>query len=470
MNPKALSFIDVETTGTSPSYGRIIEIGIIRVEEGKVIEEYSSLVNPGMSVDPFIFSMTGINPGELEEAPTFYSIKDKIKELLAGSIFVAHNAMFDYSFIKKEFQRMEESFTARCCCTVKLSRKLYPQFRHHNLDALIERFNFECSRRHRAFDDAKVLWDFYNLALKQFGEQEMFSAVDTVMKRPSLPVGISEKVLDSLPETAGVYIFYNQKNVPLYVGKSINLRDRVLSHFSNSKNSNTDMKIVQDIARIEIIETAGELGALLLEATLVKKMQPLYNRMLRYSSKLLAIKKITTPNGYFSVAVTELQNIPAEGLSQVLGIFKSKKELKDFLLILAKEYNLCLKLLNLESTSKNCFNYHLGFCKGACSGEEIVLKYNLRFDSAFFKTKIKNWPFDGPIAIRERSQKEEIFVIDKWCVLGSFKNESENLADLSRDYLFDRDTYRILNRYLNGTRDFELYNLKSLGGQMAKSS
>lgn len=459
MKPKALSFIDVETTGTSPQFGRIIEVGIIRVEDGKVVEEFSSLVNPGTSVNPFIFSMTGIDPEELEEAPSFYSLKDQIRQLLTDSIFVAHSAMFDYSFVKKEFERMEESFRAQTCCTVKLSRKLYPQFRHHNLDALIERFNFECERRHRAFDDARVLWDFYNLNLQQFGQEKLSSVIDGVMKRPTLPVGISEKVLDSIPESAGVYLFYNKKGVPLYIGKSINLRDRVLSHFANVKNHTTDMKIVQDITRIEVIETAGELGALLLEATMIKKMQPMYNRMLRYSSKLVALKKTIIDSGYQSIEVTELENIPVEQLSSVLGIFKSKKELKDFLLGLAKEYNLCPKLLGLEKTTKSCFNYHLGSCYGACLNAENSLKYNLRFDSAFFKTKIKSWPFQGPIAIKERSQKEEIFVIDKWCVLGSIKDASESLEDISRDYSFDRDTYRILNRYLNGTRDFDMIEL-----------
>ncbi len=459
MLPKVFSFVDIETTGTNPKNSRIIEIGIIRVEDGSIVEEFSSLINPQTFVDPFILTMTGISQTELESAPSFYKIKDKIKELLSGSVFVAHNAIFDYSFIKKEFEHLEESFSSKYCCTVKLSKKLYPRFKHHNLDSIIKRFNLNCTNRHRAFDDTKAMWEFFNFSLQKFGQEKFSLALNNIMKRPSLPIGISENILDTLPESSGVYIFYNKDNTPLYVGKSTNLRDRVMSHFSNSKRETIDMKIAQDITRVETIETAGELGALLLEATLVKKIQPLYNKQLRYASKLLALKKIINSQNYNSVLICDLQEIPVEGLSQILGIFKSKKDLTNFLINLAKEFNLCAKLLGIENTKKSCFNYHLGICKGGCLDKELPIKYNLRFDLAFYKTKIKDWPFTGPIEIKEKSSKEEVFIVDKWCVLGKLQNSSDSLEDISREYLFDSDTYKILNRYLTRKKDFEVFNL-----------
>lgn len=466
MIPKNLSFVDVETTGTSSKHGRIIEVGIIRVEEQEIVDQFSTLINPGSFVDPFILSMTGIKQEELENAPSFYQVKDKIKELLSDSLLVAHNAIFDYSFIKQEFERLEENFTAKCFCTVKLSRKLYPKFKHHNLDAIIKRFNLECQNRHRAFDDTKAMWDFFKLSFDKFGEEKMSFAFNNILKRPSLPIGISEDVLDSLPESSGVYIFYNKEGTVLYVGKSINIRSRVMSHFSNSKNQTSDMKIARDIARVEAIETAGELGALLLEATLVKKLQPLYNRQLRYTSKLLALRKVVTPQNYNSVEMINLQDVPVEELSQILGIFKSKKELHGSLISLCKENNLCLKLLGVEKTSGNCFNYHLNLCFGACSGQELNLKYNLRFDESFYKTKIKDWPFNGPIGIKEQPayrqaghQKEEVFIVDKWCILGKLKNDFQSLEDINKEYLFDSDTYKILNRYLRSNNDLEIFNL-----------
>lgn len=461
MLPKVFSFVDVETNGMSAVHGRIIEIGIIRVEDNKVVDTYSTLINPNSYVDSFILSMTGIAGDDLQNAPSFYEVKDRIKELLIDSMFIAHNVAFDYSFIKKEFERIEETFSSKYCCSVKLSRNLYPDLRHHNLDAIIERFNLTCTNRHRALDDAKVIWDFYKLALKNFGEERLIVAFKNVLKRPSLPIGVTEEILDSLPDRSGVYIFYSKENTPLYVGKSKNIRTRVRSHFSSSKGLNVDMKIAQNINRIETIETAGELGALLLEATLVKKMQPLYNRQLRYAAKLLALKKNITPNSYNCVSVSPLDEIPIEQLAEVLGIFRSKSDLKRFLVALAKAYTLCPKLLGLEKVEKNCFNYHLGLCKGGCLGDELVAKYNLRFEEAFYKTKIKNWPFKGPIAIKEKSSKEEIFIIDKWCVLGTLKDSSQSLDDISRDYSFDTDTYKILTRYLNEKKDLEIFNLKN---------
>ncbi|MCR4305998.1 MAG: GIY-YIG nuclease family protein, partial [Candidatus Daviesbacteria bacterium] len=278
-------------------------------------------------------------------------------------------------------------------------------------------------------------------------------------KRPSLPIDISEEVLNSLPEGSGVYIFYNKDNSPLYIGKSKNIKNRVLSHFYNTKKDSLDRKIAQDINRIECRETAGELGALLLESSLIKKLTPLYNRKLRYASKLLALKKIITPEKYYSVSVTSLQEVPVEDFSGIMGIFKSMRELKSFLISVAKEYFLCLKLLGLQKSAKNCFNYHLNLCKGSCGREEAPAKYNLRFNEAFLKTKIKDWPFKGPIGLKEKSKKEEVFVIDKWCVLGKLKSGSESLDDISREYLFDTDTYKILSSYLKGSKELEIFPL-----------
>lgn len=305
MIPRKLSFVDVETTGMSSRYGRIIEIGIIRVEDHQIVDEYSTLINPNTHIDPFITTLTGITLEQLQDAPSFYAVKDRIKKLLLDTVFVAHNVLFDYSFIKHEFERLEESFSAKYCCSVKLSRNLYPRFKHHSLDALIKRFNLACQNRHRALDDARVIWDFYQLSFKRFGEEKLAGAFSKAFKRSSRPINITEEILDSLPESSGVYIFYNKDDAPLYIGKSKNIRTRVLSHFSSSKKISLDMKIAQDISRIEVIETAGELGALLLEATLIKKVQPLYNRQLRYASKLLALRKVTTPK-YHSVEIINL--------------------------------------------------------------------------------------------------------------------------------------------------------------------
>lgn len=448
MLPTALSFVDIETTGTNPVSGRIIEIGILRVEENRLVKTYKTLINPQRYIDPFIQNLTGITQETLENAPTFEYIKDEILEILQGSIFVAHNVRFDYGFLRNEFKRFGHSFSAKHFCTVKLARLLYPGFAKYNLDSIIERFSIACENRHRAFDDAKVLWDFYQKAMQEKPADIFTKAVNIALRRPSIPLGISQEVLDTLPESPGVYIFYGENGMPLYIGKSINLRDRILSHFSSDHLSSTDMKISQQIKSIETIETAGELGALFLESTLIKKHQPLFNRKLRLSRKLIALRKIQTPVGYQTIEYIDAHSVTMDQLENIVGIFSSNRQIKDFLYELCKEYGLCPKLFGLEKGTGECFSYHLEQCRGACIGKVSSLAYNLKFDEAFYRHRIRPWPFSGPILIKEKGESEEHFVVDKWCLIGSLKSEQDRIDELQQEYQFDYDAYKILRQFL----------------------
>lgn len=183
MLSKNFSIIDVETTGSSPRFGRIIELGILRVEKGEVVETFETLVNPGMALPPFITELTGIKEKDLVKAPAFDDIKDEVIELLRDSVFVAHNVAFDYGFVKQEFKRSDYVFNSERLCTVKLSRSLYPEYKRHNLTELINRFEFECKRRHRALDDAKVLWNFMEMVNGKFEKRDVYAAMIKAMTR-----------------------------------------------------------------------------------------------------------------------------------------------------------------------------------------------------------------------------------------------------------------------------------------------
>lgn len=446
-----LAFVDIETTGTSILRDRIIEIGILRVENGKLVSTFNSLINPQTHLPPSIENMTGIKSCQLENAPTFYSLKREILKILTGCLFVAHNSRFDYAFIKNEFKRFDISFSAKNLCTVKLSRYLFPRYKRHNLDNIIARFNILCKNRHRAFDDANVLWDFINIIQTQFDKEKLTKAFNFVTKKTTAPINIKPDILDSLPETSGIYIFYGKNGVPLYIGKSVNIKERVLSHFANDHSSPVEMKISQQIESIETIQTAGELGALLKESLLIKKLQPLYNRKLRIKKNLIILKRVTDKTGYETVASSAVNEIKVDDLSDILGVFKSKKQMIDFLKFNAKEYNLCEKILGIEKTNRACFGYHLDICKGACTGQEKPIKYNIRFIEAFTRNKIKPWPFKGPIIIKESDgfEKEESFLVDKWCILGSYCSDTDIIdKQISENYSFNQDTYKILNQFL----------------------
>lgn len=448
-----LTFIDIETTGLSPIRDRIIEVAAIRVENGKVVETFEQLINPEVLLPTDITLLTGITNDQIKHAPRFFDIKDELKRLTKDSLFIAHNARFDYGFMKHEFKRYDESFSPKQLCTVKLFRALVPHLPHYNLDSLLTYFGIETEYRHRALSDAKALWEFIQRASQSFSEKTIAQALAVAMKRQALPTHLLERDIEALPQAPGVYLMYGDDPSPLYVGKSITIRDRVLSHFSESINSSKEMKLAHQVRRIETIETSGELSALLLESALVKKYQPLYNRQLRKLHKMLIAQEVQKEGEFLKVNLTSVDYIDPDMLPTIVSVFKSQKQAKNQLLEIAKEHTLCPKLLGLETGKGGCFWERLGWCKGACVGKEKVASYNLRFVTAFSKLKYKRWPFEGPIVIKEETEdRHGGIVVDKWCVLGTIENERELPTPTPEAYVFELDTYKILVRHLFSTK------------------
>lgn len=446
---KAFVIVDVETTGSSPVHDRVIEIGLLRVETGKVVDTFTALINPGVSISPWIERITGISPADLVGAPAFEDVRGRIEEMLAGAIFVAHNARFDYGFIKNELKRSGVSYNAKCLCTVRLSRKLFPSEKHHDLSTIIEKFGFTCASRHRAFDDAKVLWDFI-VRMKTDGRgDEMERAMNELLKENTLPQFLDERTVRSLPEGPGVYMFYGPDEELLYVGKSKNVRYRVLSHFSNDAASTKEMHLCQQTVRVEALATAGELGALLLESELVKSEMPIYNRQLRRQSDLVVVKK-TKVGDYAGAKVERIKTLAPEDQRRVLGVFRSEKQAKEYLRAVCAEHGLCPRLCGLEKGRGACWSRQLGACKGACVGEHDGEEYAQAFTQAFKARRVKSWPFGGPILIEERvdDESKHSFVLDQWCLIASITTEPDDMRVVEHSPRFDYDSYKIFSRYL----------------------
>ncbi len=447
-----LAIVDVETTGGSALFNRIIEIGILRIENGSVTQTFETLVNPECRIPPMIESLTGITDQDVEGAPNFRSIAARVRELLDGAVFVAHNARFDAAFVRNEFERIGEPWSAACLCTVRLSRRLYPGFRHHGLSSLIERFGFACDRRHRALDDARVVWLFLEHARRDVPEERLNRSLKALLKTPSLPPNLPAGALDKLPTGPGVYIFKDSVGQALYIGKSLTVRSRVLSHFSSDHSSGKEMRLCQQTARIEAHPTYGELGALFLESHLVKQMLPLYNRHLRYARRLTVIRPSTPQNGFHTVQVATLAPDAGVELGEVLGIFRSARQAKDFLAEAAKASQLCPKLLGLESGKGACFAYALKRCKGACIGGEKPVAYNFRLEEVFRNRRLRVWPYSGPVLIEEKqtdASAGHLFIVDQWNLMHAFNYSEDGLSRfLPQAHGFDYDAYRILVRYL----------------------
>lgn len=447
----SIVFVDLETTGANPAFDRIIEVGIVKVSGGQVEYEWSSLVDPGESIPPMIQGFTGISNEMVRGAPRFADLADEVFGRIEGSLFVAHNARFDYGFLKNEFKRLGRAFQPRVLCTVKLSRALYPEHHRHGLDAVIARHDLSCDARHRALGDARVLWDFVQLVCAEKPAEAIEAALKKAMKTPSLPSGLERSALDVVPEGPGVYLFYGVNELPLYIGKGVNMRARVQSHFAADHGSGRAMRLAQEVKRVEWIETAGELGALLLEARLIKEQSPIHNRRLRRNEELCALR--LKEDGDVALELVPLAGIPADDLGELYGQFKSKREANNTLRELAGEYGLCLKRLGLEQGKGPCFNQQIKRCKGVCVGKESRQQHDLRLKTALAVLKLCAWPFAGRIAIRERdpgSERCEWHLFESWCYLGTAKSEADlhEFAAARHEARFDLDTYRILRREL----------------------
>jgi len=460
--PRDLVFVDLETTGGNAAFHRITEIGIVRVADRQVVEEWSSLVNPECRIPASIEAFTGISNEMVADAPRFADLSLLVQQKLAGSVFVAHNARFDYSFLRAEFRRIERRFAAKVLCTVKLSRRLFPEHRRHSLDAVIERHGLRCSARHRALGDARVLWDFWCRLREQQSEGELAAAVQGLLGAHALPPQLPADLADELPEGAGVYRFYGQDDALLYVGKSVSLRSRVLAHFAGEHSDSKDQKLARQVRRVDWRETAGELGALLLEADWIKRQQPLQNRRLKGNPETVTLR--VPPAGEGRVAVVSLDRVEAEELGDCFGLFRARKDAQRALSDIARAQQLCLKILGLEESAGSCFAFQVGKCRGACVGKEPAALHRMRLSIALSSLRLKVWPFPGRIALRERAGggHSDLHVCEAWSYLGTAHNEEE-LAELSAARVrpaFDPDVYRILVRHFADRAKLDWHDLR----------
>jgi DNA polymerase-3 subunit epsilon len=445
-----LAIVDLETTGSDPACDRITEIGVIEVDGFQVSSEWSTLVNPEISIPSPIQALTGITQEMVASAPRFPALAEELFERLGGRLFIAHNARFDYGFLRREFERSGRKFHARTLCTVRLSRRLYPQHAHHSLDSLIERHGLDCRARHRALGDADAAWQFLRIAAAEHGSEVVGVAARQIARQPSLPAHIDRATIDAIPEAPGVYFFYGEGGAPLYIGKSRNLRTRVLAHFSAGLRSEKETRLAREVRRIEWRRTVGELGALLLEAKLVKELAPAYNRQLRPAGGLCGFVFDGT-----RLRFVDAGDIDAESLSLVRGLFRSKRAALAALRALADEERLCLQTLGFEAPVRKgpCFRHQLGHCSGVCAGRENVHLHLARLGAALLRYPAAEWPHRGPVGIVERDGAEdasEVHVVDRWCYLGAAACDADvaELLEARRNLSFDYDHYRILARHL----------------------
>ena len=439
---RRLAFVDLETTGGTPNGDRFTEVAVIQVDENGVTE-WSSLVNPGMSIPPFVQGLTGITNEMVAGAPRFEQLAGEIESRLHDRVFVAHNARFDHGFLKQEFLRLGRPFRPPVVCTVKLSRRLFPQHARHNLDALVARHGLQVSDRHRALGDARAIWQFWQMACSGQPVDAVHAALARLADRPTLPSHLDASLLDELPASHGVYFFYGENALPLYIGKAKDLRKRVLSHFRADHGSAKGMRLSQQVRRVDWQPAAGELGALLAEAAMIKSLAPVHNKQLRRNEDVCAWW--LDPAGRLQlVQAAELSRHAGDGY---YGPYTSERQALAAMQEVIDAHGLCRATLGLEklSSGRPCFARQIRRCSGACIGEEDAAVHRERAVRALAPLALQPWPYAGPVGLREGRQ---MHLVNRWCYLGTATREEEIWPLLDMRASFDRDVYLLLQKRL----------------------
>jgi len=457
--PRRLAFIDVESTGAHPVRDRITEIAILRVEDGVLVDRWESLVAPGIPIPPLIQQVTGITDEMVATAPDFDALADRVQSMLTGCVFVAHNARFDFGFIKNAFARSGRDFDARVLCTVKLSRALFPEHHRHGLDALIERHGLHCGARHRAMGDTEALWQFVQMAARRFEPEVLARAADKAMKAPAQPPGLAEGLLEALPDAPGVYAFHAEPEVPppgrsdraLFIGRAASLRARVKEHFAPSVRKGKDAELREQVKRVEWTETAGELEAMLLEARRIKALQPPLNRIAESGDEAFALRLLENRRRPPIFEWVPIAGTDPSNWAGLHGVFRNRREADNLLRELALLYRLCPRRLGLEGgTVGACSAFHAKRCAGACARRESPAEHDARLLGGLRSAGLKPWPWTGAVVVPERhpgSGREAFHVFDQWCHLGTVA-QRDAIGTIERARRFDLDTWRLLGRWL----------------------
>ena len=457
--------IDVETTGMGVQGNKITEIAILVHDGEQVLERYQTLVNPQSSIPYSISRLTGIYDHMVENAPKFYEIAKKVVEITEDCIFVAHNVNFDYNVIRKEFQDLGFSFSRKKLCTIRLARKLIPGLPSYSLGKICGQLGIEIQDRHRAMGDAEATVILFERLLRLDEDNTVFDSFLKPRSREStLPPKLPRTVFENLPESTGVYYFRNEQDDIIYVGKALNIKKRVLSHFYDRKNR--EITMCQQTSNITYEITGSELVALLLESSEIKRHYPTFNRAQRRSIEGYGVFSYTDRSGIMHLAWDKLRQI-----SNPLAKFYNTTECRIFVERICEQFELCPKYCHLQTNVSACFHYQIKMCKGICREKERPETYNARVKQAIEEIRGES---DSCI-IRQpgRNEKEQSFVlIENGVYMGfGFTDKTTDISNLSlfREKLIlqqdNRDVQRILRGFMNKNKDQITYVLSDQNHQ-----
>jgi DNA polymerase III subunit epsilon len=371
------AIVDIETTGGYAANNAITEVAIVLHDGNRELKRFETLVRPGMSIPRYVQALTGITDEMVAGAPPFEEVAATIYEWLKDAVFVAHNVNFDYSFIRHQLEHCGYTLNARKLCTVRLSRKAFPDAPGHSLGKICQYLGIDVANRHRAGGDAGATVLLFEKILQAGGLELIRGMLKGRNSEQYLPINLPAEQLDRLPMTPGVYYFHDQKGKVIYVGKAKNLRHRVASHFSNNKTGRQKQEFLRNIHSISHESTGTELMAFLLECVEIKRLWPAYNRSLKRFETAYGLYLYEDRNGYSRLILEKRKK-----QLQPIYTFSLLLEGHNLLRKLVREFHLCPKLCYIQTDDDTCEGILDHTCEGACEQRESPQSYNDRVESA----------------------------------------------------------------------------------------
>jgi DNA polymerase III subunit epsilon len=454
------AIIDIETTGGNATFHKITEVAIILHDGKEVLDRFETLINPGKYIPAKITLLTGITNEMVAQAPSFSEVADRILEITKDAVFVAHNVNFDYSFIKHEFAFIGKEFNRKKLCTVRLSRRIIPGLPSYSLGNLCSSVGIRIQNRHRAGGDADGTAKLFEVLLQRDKDDFIRYSLKRTSRETLLPPNLPREEFENLPESIGVYYFLDKKGKVVYVGKAINIKTRVISHFSGNTNTRTRQNFLNTIYNVAYEECGNELIALLLEAHEIKKHWPIYNRSLKRVTLNYGIYAYEDRNGY---ARFHIGNVGKH--DKPLLTFQNFEGAHNYLLNKIREFDLCPKLCGLQPAEHECYDHSIGVCSGACIGKVDHETYNDNAERA-----IQSFSSTGSFAIvgKGRSVSENsLILVEKGRYLGfGYLDHQEQITDFDtaknyiKSYYDNQDILSIINSHIRTARFKQMPNLR----------
>ncbi|HEY6144079.1 MAG TPA: exonuclease domain-containing protein [Flavobacterium sp.] len=450
------AILDIETTGGQFNEEGITEIAIYKYDGHEIVDQFISLVNPEIPIQPFVVKLTGINNAMLRSAPKFFEIAKRIIEMTNDCVLVAHNADFDYRILRTEFRRLGYDFNVKTLCTVELSKRLLPEQPSHSLGKLVRALGIPMADRHRASGDAMATVKLFKMLL----DKDLNKEIVKELIKFEIQKGIAPKLMDiveSLPSKTGIYYIHKEDGSIIFIGKSRNIKKRVNQHFTGITKS--AKKIQNEVFTVTFEETGSELIALLKESEEIKIHRPIYNRMSPKTNFSWAVYAEKDANGYLNLKLQK-----ADGRKKEIKSYTSQQEGKDALFRISAHYHLCQKLTGLYETKTHCFQHTINECDGACVGKIPAEEYNLRVQAFIDKNLFDNKTFALLDKGRTISERSAILVEN-----GIYKgytfydlNYQINNIDILRNIIIpmqsNRDTRNSIQSYMRKAKTIKIIN------------